>query len=125
MNYTTNTPHTVQHIILSTDSGIAELPTILNSSPAKLSSSPRPVAIVTGAAYTKEDVLRMQSGLSPQSSSGVFWLCADMAKMADMPPPGAGPAYGQKMNMRVKEALMKLKEEGRLGMAKAGEVVLY
>ena len=83
------------------------------------------MAIVTGAAYTNDDFHSMKDAASPQSLAGVFWLRADMTKMAGMPPSGMGPAYGRKMTMRAKEALMKLREEGRLGKAKAGEVVLY
>jgi hypothetical protein len=83
------------------------------------------VAIVTGAAYTDDEFHSMRDAVSQKALTGVFWLRADLTKMAGMPPSGAGPAYGQKMTMRAKEALMKLKEEGRLGTAMAGEVVLY
>jgi len=123
--HTTNTTYTVQHIILSPESAIADLPALLDSSLPRPASSPRPVAVVNGSAYTEQEFLRMRSAVSEQSLEGVFWLRADMAKMAGMPPSGAGPAYEQKMTMRAKEALMKLEVEGRLGTAEAGEVVLY
>lgn len=118
----------VRQVILTPEDGIKQLPRLFNKAQSRsvAEGAPqqdldRPVAVITGAAYSDEEVLQLQASCGKEELAGVYWLRA--GQRSDMPPPG--PAYGARMAERVKELMMRLKREEKLGKAEPGEQVEF
>lgn len=111
----------VIHVILSTTSGVAEIPPLLASSQPSRSTTDNigsqnytkpPQAVVTGAGYDEEAVETMRKACDTNGQgSKVPWLRPDTS----IPTPPLGPKYGEAMTKRVKVCLRELEEEGRMG----------
>lgn len=118
------------HLILNTKSGCEQIPLVLSGKSASSDSTlgsqdytNLPVAVVSGAAYSAEDVAAMmKASETADGATSVPWLRAGEDKQKDMPPPG--PAYGKAIVARVKQTLNEI-TNGQGQLTRKGEVVFY
>ena len=113
----------VIHTILTPTQGATEIPLLLQGLPRPAPpagsepsigsgnySSQRPIiAVVTGGGYD-DAAFKLMYEAAKGKGRDVPWLRCDMS----VPTPPLGPEYGKHMVERVKAALGKLGEEGRL-----------
>lgn len=105
------------HVILTPEQGIAEIPLLLQGKSLEKSDNvgtqnytQPPVAVVTGGAYDDESVSKMREACKDDSVRKVPWLRPDLS--VSMPP--LGPEYGKAMVARIKVAMKKLEDEGKM-----------
>ncbi|KAK2002540.1 hypothetical protein LX36DRAFT_568082, partial [Colletotrichum falcatum] len=123
----------VIHFITSPTSGAAILPALLASQPSpshpdtstigsgNYATAPR--AVILGGAFDDAATAVLQEAVSDAGARlsadvrTVLWLRQDQSK----PAPPLGPGYGEAMIARVREALARLKGEGKLDGSYGGE----
>lgn len=101
----------VAYHIMSSDSGIANIPFILQGQTSSVNrlnedSSP-PVAVCIGGIYTDEEIDAMHQAC--QGVSSVPWLRMDHT----VPKPAVGPGYAEHVVKRIKDCMDKIKQEGK------------
>lgn len=106
----------VIHVILSAETGAAEIPSLLDGQTLPASEnvgsqnySKKPVAVVTGGGYDDAKFKLMKDACDGKSS--VSWLRPDM----EYPMPPLGLQYGAIMVERVKKGIRELVDIGKLG----------
>ncbi|KAK2027448.1 hypothetical protein LX32DRAFT_640926 [Colletotrichum zoysiae] len=124
----------VIHFITSPTSGASILPALLESRtpPFHVETSTigsgnyaaAPRAVILGAAFDDAAATVLQEAVADaraRSSAGVRtvpWLRNDPSKPA---PPRGGPGYGEAVVSRVREALVRLEDEGKLDGSYGGD----
>lgn len=104
------------HFILSTESGLSQIPALLrgeqdipsDSSLGSKNYTRLASAIVLGAGYDDQQIDLLRS--AAQGLKPIPWLRPDTSK----PAPPLGPAYGAAMVARVKEALADLQAQNKM-----------
>jgi hypothetical protein len=126
---TTAKLHVVVHFILDEAASLVEIPYVVKGQkpPTQSSSigsgdyaSKKPLAVVAGGGYDSKFAAAIVEAIKDYP---VLVFEVDESKQKDMPPL-FGPDYGPRMVERVKEALLRARDEGRLGDGKGG-ILLY
>ncbi|KAH8697111.1 hypothetical protein BGW36DRAFT_427084 [Talaromyces proteolyticus] len=111
------------HIMMSVESGINEIPSLLQGYRPSANDSEnlgsqrygqKPVAIVTGGGYSDDDFAKMRKACEGLSS--VPWLRHDLSNSFDPSNarPKLGLEYGKQIAERVKNCLKELAESGKM-----------
>lgn len=109
----------VVHFIKTTESGVQELPLVLQGIiPEKVVSNVGSgnvaglaKAVILGGGYEEEDYKTMRAAVDKAAlQHRPVWMMRDSEKWS--PPPG--PGYGAHIAERVRDLLAKLNEEGKL-----------